>query len=262
MKSPSLFSVLVALAVFAGGEAFGQEAVNKQTGGEGNIEVLFAPLGASPVALSTVAAAGEIPAMGGIKYRRFTSATTAWRVTFLIGFDTDKQEIEEGFSTTMTHPGAAMRNVDHAMGEAKGTAVTNKITLTNSTMALMIAPGMEWHFASGPSLSPYMGGEVFVGYLSYIENRDYEDPAYERKITDGTMAFGANAIAGMDWYFTGNIYMGLELAFGAQFSNHLDTKTTFSGEAPEFFEDSEVPNGNTFGVSPNAVGKIRLGFLF
>lgn len=262
MKSLSLFSVLAALAIFVGGEALGQEAMNKQSGGEGNLEILFAPLGVSPIALSSVAAVDENPAMGGIKYRRFTSATTAWRLTFLIGFDTDKQEIEEGFSEVMKHPGSTARNVDQAMGEAKGSALTNKITLTNSTMALMIAPGMEWHFASGPSLSPYMGGEVFVGYLSYIENRDYEDPAYERKITDGTMAFGANAIAGMDWYFTGKIYMGLELAFGAQFSNHLNTKTTFSGEAPEFFEDSEVPNGNTFGVSPNAVGKIRLGFLF
>ena len=56
--------IIAAAALFIGSTASAQD-VMKQTGGEQNLEFLFSPLGGSPIGIN------------GIKYRKFTSATTA-----------------------------------------------------------------------------------------------------------------------------------------------------------------------------------------
>jgi len=61
MKKLFLF---VAAGVFVAAAAQAQD-VKKQQGGEQNLELLFAPLGGSPISTE-----------GGIKYRQFTSATS------------------------------------------------------------------------------------------------------------------------------------------------------------------------------------------
>src|SRR5690606_8222480 len=111
--------IIAAAALFIGTTANAQE-VMKQTGGEQNLEVLFAPLGGSPIGIN------------GIKYRKFTDATTAYRATVFLGF---------GSSTTKTLGGGS---------DGKG-----ELKTTNSNFNISIQPGIEKHFVGTDRLSPY-----------------------------------------------------------------------------------------------------------
>ena len=75
--------IIAAAALFIGSTASAQD-VMKQTGGEQNLEFLFAPLGGSPIGIN------------GIKYRSFTSATTAWRASVFLGLNSETDKMMGG----------------------------------------------------------------------------------------------------------------------------------------------------------------------
>ena len=223
--------VFAAAALFAGSVANAQD-VMKQTGGEQNLEVLFAPLGGSPIKI------------GGVKYRKFTSATTAIRGTVFLGFSSDKSV--DGGQTAIVKDGEALNAMK-----------------TKSSMDIMIAPGVERHFVGTDRLSPYVGAEVNLGFGN--SSTKYEKPNDDNtafvdnyKTTTGSLSFGATAFAGVDFYFADNIYLGTEIGFGAMFTTKFDEKTK-----PETGDDfTSGPQGSSFGIGPNYVAQIRLGWLF
>lgn len=223
MKKVLLIAVV---AVFTASAAFSQD-VYKQTGGEKNLEVLFAPLGGSPIGIN------------GIKFRSFTSATTAFRGEVFLGFNSSADKRIELDS-------------DNEERELKD---------SESGFDITVNAGIENHFAGTDRLSPYVGIVGVIGFsnstekMEFLNNTDIE----ENKTTNGSLSFGANAVAGCDFYFADNIYLGAELGFGALFTTEFDTKTESTVEGSE---TEETPNGNSFSVGPNAVGAIRLGFLF
>jgi opacity protein-like surface antigen len=198
--------------------------VMKQTGGEQNLEVLFAPLGGSPIGIN------------GIKYRKFTSATSAIRAEVFLGFNSSSDIALAG------------NNVE--------------LKSSSSQFDISIAPGIERHFAGTDRLSPYVGGVVLIGFSSMTDkdeqlNATQDGVAGETKTTDGSLTFGANAVAGVDFYFSHHIYLGAELGFGLAFTTEFDSKFT-----PVEGDEVTTPNGNSFGIGPNVVGAIRAGFLF
>ncbi len=207
--------LLVAVAAaFIGSSAMAQD-VMKQTGGENNVEVLFSPLGGNPIGIN------------GIKYRKFTSATTAIRGTVFLGFNSSK-DLSTDFD------GTELRELE---------ATSNEFNFS-------IAPGIERHFVGTDRLSPYYGAEVILGFATMRdaeEQLSLEDPAditiVETETTNGSLTFGANAFAGVDYYFADNIYLGFEFGFGLAFTTNFDTTTSTSGR-----EDVETPNGNSFNV--------------
>lgn len=221
MKKLFLF---VAAGVFVAAAAQAQD-VKKQQGGEQNLELLFAPLGGSPISTE-----------GGIKYRQFTSATSAWRATVHLGFSSDTDVMVQG---------------------------EDELKSVNSAFDISIAPGMEWHMAGTDNLSPYFGAELRVAFGTSSVKDEYvsvDDDIEDQTTKDGYFGVGAGVFAGFDWYFTNRVYLGTELGFGVMFNSEMDTKTTFSDG--DIKEPEPVPNGSSFGVGPHAVGKIRLGFLF
>lgn len=223
--------VIAAAALFASSVASAQD-VMKQTGGEQNLEVLFAPLGGSPVKI------------GGIKYRKFTSATTAIRGTVFLGFSSDKSV--DGGQASIVKDGESLNAMK-----------------TKSTFDIQIAPGVERHFVGTDRLSPYIGGEVNLGFGN--SSTKYEKPNDDNtafvdggKTTNGSLSIGATAFAGFDFYFADNIYLGSEIGFGAYFTSKFDEKTKPEG-GDEF---TSGPQGSSFGIGPNFVAQIRLGWLF
>ena len=220
--------ILVLLAVFTVGYTQAQQ--NKQVAGSKNLEVLFAPLGGSPIGI------------GGIKYRSFSSETSAFRVTVFVGLQSDKG-IDQVFD-----------NADALID------LTNK----NGQFNISVRPGIEKHFTGTDKLSPYVGGELLLGFSSEKQTDDLydedEDKVYESTQKDGSLTFGLNAVAGVDYYFAQNIYLGAEFGFGFAFDKMSDTKddNTQKNGPPS----TSVPNGSSISVGPNAVGQIRLGWLF
>jgi hypothetical protein len=222
--------LMAAAALLIGSAATAQD-VYKQQGGEQNIEFLFAPLGGSPIGIN------------GIKYRQFTSATTAFRATVFVGFNSDK---------------------DIMMGFQDGEDIELESVMSEFNISL--APGLEWHFAGTDKLSPYYGAEALIAFSRMTDRSEGqpglefgEDQVVETTTKDGSLTFGVNGICGVDYYFADNIYIGGELGFGLQFTSEFDTVTESDAEGAE---DVETPNGNSFGIGPNVVGQIRAGFLF
>ena len=220
--------ILLFIAVFTIGYTQAQQ--NKQVAGSKNLEVLFAPLGGNPVSI------------GGIKYRAFSSETSAFRVTVFLGYQSETSIVIE-----------QDENSDDVELKDK-----------TGTFDISIRPGIEKHFTGTDRLSPYVGGELLLGMnkeKSVMESYDLgEEEIYENIKKDGMLTFGVNAVAGVDYYFAQNIYLGAEFGFGLAFNLINDTKEeTTINDGPD---DIITPNGSSFSVGPNAVGQIRLGWLF
>lgn len=226
--------MIAAAALFIGTTANAQE-VMKQTGGEQNLEVLFAPLGGSPIGIN------------GIKYRKFSDATTAMRATVFLGF---------GSATTKTLGG--------------GKEGKDELKTTKSNFDISIQPGIEKHFVGTDRLSPYYGAEAMIGFGTKSTKED-ETYGIDNSIksvkssSQGSLSIGVNAFAGMDFYFADNIYLGAELGFGIGYTMDMDKKSEALSQEPGKEGDivtSEGPGGNSFNIGPTVVGAIRLGFLF
>ncbi len=228
MKKVALF---FAFAVACVSGAFAQ----KQTGGEKNLEVQFAPLGGNPVSIS------------GIRLRLFNSEASAIRIGLFIGG-----------SSTETITQDADNDLDLL-----------ELTDLEKEFSFSIRPGYEKHFAGTDRLSPYIGGELLIGITnttseSMTQYDDDGDPASYTTITKGgSSTFGLNVVAGTDFYFADNIYLGAEIGFGFSRTKDKENETTFV-DAPDGFDDSTstVDNQTSSAWGPNYQGTIRLGCLF
>jgi opacity protein-like surface antigen len=228
----------------------------KQTGGEKNLEVQFAPLGGSPVSIS------------GIRLRMFNSEASAIRLSVFVGGSSD--------ATVTAQPG-----VSGAEDEDRP-----ELYDTEKSFSFSLRPGYEKHFEGTDRLSPYVGGELIFSTTttksiseSWNETNNgaanpdtYDGALWETTTTDGSTTFGLNVVAGTDFYFADNIYLGAELGFGFSKTNDKDTETEVSDldlyrasagipneTAVEF---DPIINGSSSAWGPNFQGTIRLGWLF
>lgn len=226
--------VVLAMAFVLGAVVIA-DAQYKPTGGEKNLEVNFAPLGGSPVSIF------------GIKARSFNSdGTGAIRLGVFLGLANSAEVTQDADDDT--------------------DAVELKDRM--SSFSINIQPGIEKHMAGTDRLSPYTGAFVNIGYTSETEKTEEQwgDPADGNigttTMKSGALNLGINAVAGMDWYFTENAYLGCELGFGLAYSTDLTNKTEFEGyeENPDAGE-STVGNSSSFQLGPNVVAQLRLGWL-
>ncbi|MFN2430938.1 MAG: hypothetical protein ABR574_13040, partial [Cryomorphaceae bacterium] len=211
--------LLIAVAALFAASAAQSQDVYKQTGGEKNLEVLFAPLGGSPIGIN------------GIKFRTFTSATTAIRGEVFLGFNSS----------------ADKRLETDSEGDEQ------ELKDSESAFDISVNIGIENHFAGTDRLSPYVGVVGIVGFSNSTEKSEFLSGTdiEEGTTKNGSLSFGANAVAGCDFYFADNIYIGAELGFGALFTTEFDTKQESTVEGSETIE---TPNGNSFSIGPNVVG--------
>lgn len=208
----------------------------KQTGGEKNLEVQFAPLGGSPVSIS------------GIRLRIFNSESSAIRLGLFLG-GTNTETITQDADNDLD----LLELID-----------------VDKSFSFSIRPGYEKHFAGTDRLSPYVGAELLIGITSTTTESqtqytdDNGDPAAYNTITKGgTSTFGLNLVAGTDFYFADNIYLGAEIGFGFSRTSDKENETTYE-DAPDGFDDSTstVDNSKSSSWGPNFQGTIRLGWLF
>jgi len=221
-----ILSIAIAFAAAVSADA------QKQTGGEKNLEVQFAPLGGNPVSIS------------GIRLRIFNSESSAIRIGLNVGGSSSKEITQE----------------------QSNDANLIELSTTNKTFNFSIRPGYEKHFAGTDRLSPYIGGELLIGIArsTDITETQYGDEELQIQ-TDksGSTTFGINAVAGTDFYFADNIYLGAEIGFGFSRTADGDNETTFEN-APDGVDDVTSILNNTTNSSwgPNFQGTLRLGWLF
>jgi hypothetical protein len=91
----------------------------------------------------------------------------------------------------------------------------------SSTLLLGLRPGLEKHFVGTERLSPYIGAELVIEMFG--ANAKIEDGSDILEISGATdeeltnmnyTQLGLGLIAGTDFYFSKNIYLGVEVGFG------------------------------------------------
>lgn len=222
---------VLAVALIAGTNANAQ----KQQGGEKNLEVQFTPLGGSPIGIN------------GVRLRIFKSESSAIRIGFGFGGST---------ATTVNR-----QQVD-ALGSDNKIVVLPELYDIDKSFNFSIRPGYEMHFAGTDRLSPYVGGELIFAIGSEKLTREFNGAnnaddqtkpekfvTWEMTRKNGTTTFGLNAVAGVDFYFADNIYMGAEIGFGFQSKKYNDRETEASSADAWKYSNGENGASNAQGDS-------------
>ena len=229
---------ILLLAMCAGLFSATTEAqVLKQESGDKNLEVNFTPLGGSPISI------------GGIKFRKFSSATSAFRLNVFLGSNSKKDITQQEDAP----------NYDA------------ELTTKTSGMNISIRPGIEKHMAGTDRLSPYCGAEIAITLNTSKEVKEGQNQATPTDITinktttkgkDGYIAFGLNLLAGVDYYIAKSLYMGAEIGFGFNMQNDSKIKVEYSGFPTATTNPNDAKQGSNFQFGPTFISAIRLGWLF
>ncbi len=274
MKKAILFIALVATTV-VGAQA------QKFRGGEKNLEVEFNPFGGSPIG------------MNGIRFRMFNSESSAIRVGFNIGGTNDNQVYSQQ---------------DKTEGSDGATVILPELNQSQQTFNFAIRPGYEKHFAGTDRLSPYVGAELMYAMSSSTMTREFHNAnnaddqskpenwqTWDMTVKNGSSTFGLNALAGVDFYFVDNFYLGAEINLGFHNTSYKDRETTAGNEDawkyseaaqadPDFYQatwnaeetaieyQTIIGPGDNLGLTPSSTkssgwgpnfqSTLRLGWLF
>lgn len=206
---------------------------NKFAAGDNNLEFTFASpfASANPFGLEN----------NTVKYRKFVSSSVAYRLSASLTYSSESTVTQQEDS-----------DADLELLKDK-----------ESAFGLMLAPGYEMHFAGSEKLSPYVGGQVIIGYNSSsdrTEDQDADDKLYYTKTKNGSMSFGFGGVAGFDYYIAKSLYVGAELNYNLVMTNDLATKT--KSDLADFEEPDPSKNGGSTSFAPAAVSSFRIGFLF
>lgn len=178
-----------------------------------------------------------------IRFRYFVADNIAARLTLGIA---NSSETFNYYETENTNAGAS------------GTEV-NKVGGWN------VAIGGEYHFAGTDRLSPYGGLDILVGGgKSTNDWTNYDGfgytADYTRAIEAKTSAFGVNLVAGADYYFAENFYLGMELGLGFMSETvKAGTDVTTTGGVSVTSTSNEEKYS---GFGNNFIGNFRLGWRF
>ncbi|MFY7669340.1 MAG: hypothetical protein ACOVQG_11370 [Crocinitomicaceae bacterium] len=147
-------------------------------------------------------------------------------------------------------------NDNNAGGE--GTEI-NKISMTT------IALGAEKHFKGTDKLSPYVGADLVYGMGNTSAKWDKFDGAdYAADVTatvkSPSSMMGLNLVAGTDYYFAENFYLGLELGLGLSSTSNKAKETVVNVAGTSTTTLLAPSKSSSFGN--NFIGNFRLGWRF
>lgn len=143
-----------------------------------------------------------------------------------------------------------------------GGSVGEEITKNNGWNA---AVGVEYHFSGTDRLSPYAGLDIkFGGGNNAADWTNYDGFGYNTDYTRADEAktgmFGVNLVAGTDYYFAENFYLGLELGLGfSSYSTKEGISTITTGGVTT---ESKTADFKEATLGNNVVGTFRLGWRF
>lgn len=192
--------------------------------------------------------AGNTLGIAGLRGRYFLSKNTAVRGNLDINYTSN---------STITQ-------------QSQGTQ--KELETTRNFFNIDLRPGYELHLSGTDRLSPYFGAELPIIYQSTslkverqvgnsVEERTYKDGRIggNGPQQQGFLSLGLNGVAGADYYFAENVYLGVEVSFGFQYQITSDAKVedTGSGTVP-----NDQAQGNNFNLNTGTIGTFRLGYVF
>jgi len=132
----------------------------------------------------------------------------------------------------------------------------------------MLMPGFEKHYKAGKNVSPYTGIIFLIGYSGNREITEYETDGTIKTLTLVNMSDeypaeikgGMGFVSGVDYFFTKNIYLGVEAGIGAQYAKGQTGKILFEDEniAPKIYK-----SGYRIRLAPAlTTASFRLGWVF
>jgi len=210
--------------------AFAQEEY-KATEGEHTLELQLTPIGNNPININ------------GIRFRKFLSDATTFRMNAFLGFNSNTQ---------------IKQQADDAIN-------TPELTIKSAVLTLNVKPGFEKHLAVTERLSPYFGGEVDFALQQSSGKEQFENTngdVFETNARNqsGYFRIGLNAIAGLDYYVAKKLYLGTEIGFGFSYTGLSDLQ--FESDELGFQEPDPIERGGSFNLGPNVNAQIRLGYAF
>lgn len=152
---------------------------------------------------------------------------------------------------------------------ADGTGNSGTYEIKNSMNVFAI--GGEYHFTGTERLSPYAGLDIKFGMGGTQEsgsNAAMVGPGtaayaldYTEKFTAKNSMFGVNIVAGTDYYFAQNFYIGLELGLGFSGTTSKDaTRDITVGANPTV--TTVTPEYKSSVFANNFIANFRLGWRF
>lgn len=149
--------------------------------------------------------------------------------------------------------------------ETENTNAGGSGTEVNKTSAVNIGIGGEYHFAGTDRLSPYAGLDILIGMGNATsEWTNYDGTGYNNDFTasiDAPMSsFGVNLVAGTDYYFAENFYLGLELGLGFSSMTVKEGTSSATSGGVTVSNVSNTENYSSFGN--NFISQFRLGWRF
>lgn len=211
----------------------------KQNDGDLNLELSF-----DPTSIFNASSPGSVFGLQngfGIKMRKFRSSSSAFRL---------------GVDITFVN----FVNVTQQQDDA-----TNTLELKDkfNSFGITLRPGIEKHFGGTKRLSPYIGGELILGWQTSTRKSENQNGTAIEEATDKNnsftdgMRFGMGGIAGVDYYVAKKLYLGVELNYSIVYFSQATQKTTaFDGTVTEF------KRGSQFTFAPGAFAVFRIGYLF
>lgn len=151
---------------------------------------------------------------------------------------------------------------------ADGTGNTGNFVTKNSMTNINL--GAEYHFKGTERLSPYAGLDFGFGMGGSKENGSNAQQIlgsaayiadYKETFTAKSSMFAANIVAGTDFYFAQNFYIGLELGLGFSATTWKDAvrEVTVGTATPV---KTVTPETKQSVFANNFIGTFRLGWRF
>lgn len=140
---------------------------------------------------------------------------------------------------------------------------TAQTVVKDDKFGLGLGVGAEKHFTGTERLSPYVGGDVMIGFASskIKSTTTPVTPGGTTVITEksgpNNFRFGVRGVFGADYYFAKRVFLGVEAGLGLIYESEGDTTVKVTN-MPEVKTDG----GNTFTIAPAVVTGIRLGYAF
>lgn len=177
-----------------------------------------------------------------LKYRYFLNSNMAIR--FGLGLNTSKAE-------------------NKFAENADGTGGTGTQLIKSSDWSIM--PGFEYHFEGTERLSPYLGLSIALGGGKSTEEwTNYDGTGYNNGVSAKVEApysiFGVGILAGTDYYFAQNFFVGAEFGFLIQNQTMKESTTTVSSGGTT--NTIKTPESKSSSMGFGETAAIRLGWRF
>ena len=238
MKKSILLTLAVAtVATIASAQEY------KPAAGSKTIELQLAPLGGSPISI------------GGLRFRSFSSETSAMRADVFLGYSS---------KTTITQQAVATTGF-----------VRPELKEKKSSMEISLMPGMEMHMAGTDRFSPYMAYVLDLGWKSSSDKQEHQnwpvngstDTSTVKSTTtkgkDGFIRLGLGLAFGADYYLAKKIYIGAECGLGLGFKKMSKIKTKETNDLPTGATATpDQTQGGELNFGPTVNAKFRLGWNF